>query len=315
MDTETVRAEWSLRSNRERDWNAKDESDKVTAGHGHPQYPAIVRRSTSTTSSPMVRKRTQQGARGSTKIARARRSVSWFEIDPHVRFLNEGPGAVYFTVHQRDGGELIKWGQSTDVPCRQLDYDACEDDGGTQMWVVAFEVEHRLIAERVIHLRLLQKGYKRVRFYEPCSCGHRHREYHYMRPDGSLEDFETIARECLEELGKFFAHAGDVHNTLCQIPQTPTLMSCSLVTVCLNEPKNEWKRKRKYEDMYGRKQQDRGSAVGVLRIPMWLDNEEQNRQWRIRRLLSTGAFSAVSQMITCMASDDADDPRLASRWG
>ena len=144
-------------------------------------------------------------------------------MDPHVRFLSEGPGAVYFTVHRRHDGSLIfKWGQSSCVARRQLEYDACEDDGGMHMWFVAFEVEHRLIAgafsfparlpsvsfcspERVIHLRLREKGYERVRFYEPCSCGHRHREYHYMRPDGSLEDFETIARQCLEELGELKA--------------------------------------------------------------------------------------------------------------
>ncbi|KAJ6484912.1 hypothetical protein C8R45DRAFT_1214810 [Mycena sanguinolenta] len=125
------------------------------------------------------------------------------EVDPHVRFLKEGPGAVYFTVHRRNNRELIfKWGQSTCVPRRQLDYHACEDDGGMQMWVVAFEVEHHLIAERIIHLRLREKGYERVRFDQPCSCGHRHREYYFLHPDGTLEDFERLAWECLMEIGE-----------------------------------------------------------------------------------------------------------------
>ncbi|KAJ7253306.1 hypothetical protein B0H12DRAFT_1071444 [Mycena haematopus] len=154
----------------------------------------------------MVRKRTQAEKRklgGIRKLEPGDQIPALLALEPHVPFLREGRGAIYFTAHQQNDGQLIfKWGESTCVPRRQLDYRACEVDGGIQMWFVAFEVKRRLIAERIIHLRLREKGYERVRFNEPCSCGHRHREYYFMLPDGSLEDFEKIAQECLVEIGE-----------------------------------------------------------------------------------------------------------------
>ncbi|KAJ7847212.1 hypothetical protein B0H14DRAFT_2583668 [Mycena olivaceomarginata] len=69
--------------------------------------------------------------------------------------------------------------------------------GQTQMWFVVFEVQRRLLAERVIRLGLIGQGYGWVRFEEPCSCGTSHHEYHWMRTGGSLEEIETIARESL----------------------------------------------------------------------------------------------------------------------
>ncbi|KAJ7805555.1 hypothetical protein B0H14DRAFT_3484975 [Mycena olivaceomarginata] len=97
-----------------------------------------------------------------------------------------------------DHGELIvKWGETSCLSHRQLEYEECGGTGQTQMWFVAFEVQRRLLAERVIRLGLIGQGYGRVRFEEPCSCGTSHREYHWMRPGGSLEEIETIARECL----------------------------------------------------------------------------------------------------------------------
>ncbi|KAJ6484900.1 hypothetical protein C8R45DRAFT_931334 [Mycena sanguinolenta] len=102
-------------------------------------------------------------------------------LKPRVRYLREGPGAVYFTAA---GLSCVRGRQ------------------GMQMWVVAFEVEHRLIAERIIHLRLREKGYERVQFHQLCSCGHRHREYYFLHLDGTLEDFESLAWECLVEIGE-----------------------------------------------------------------------------------------------------------------
>ncbi|KAF8214522.1 hypothetical protein K438DRAFT_1749629 [Mycena galopus ATCC 62051] len=124
-------------------------------------------------------------------------------LDSHTRYLKEGPGSVYFTAHLHNGRLIIKWGVSTSVPRRQLDYHACEVGGRMQLWIVAFEnLEYRLIAERVIHLRLQEKGYKHVKFLQPCSCGRRHREYYFMRPGGSLEECEEIAQKCLVELSE-----------------------------------------------------------------------------------------------------------------
>ena len=56
--------------------------------------------------------------------------------------------------------------------------------------------------ERIIHLQLCDEGYACARFDEPCLCGHHHREYYYMRPEGSLEEIEEIVRECLAEIGE-----------------------------------------------------------------------------------------------------------------
>ncbi|KAJ7757668.1 hypothetical protein B0H14DRAFT_2634857 [Mycena olivaceomarginata] len=106
-------------------------------------------------------------------------------------------GTVYFTAQHDDGGQLIvKWGESACLARRQLKYDEC-GVGQTQMWFGVFEVGRRLLAERVIRLALIGEGYTRFRFEEPCSCGRCHREYHWMRPGGSLEEIEIIARECL----------------------------------------------------------------------------------------------------------------------
>ncbi|KAJ7252798.1 hypothetical protein B0H12DRAFT_1071657 [Mycena haematopus] len=154
----------------------------------------------------MTRKRTQADERELRRIRKLdpkNQIPALLALGPHIPFLREGRGAVYFTAHRRnDGPVMLKWGQSTCVPRRQLDYRACEVGEGIQMWFVAFEVKRRLIAERVIHLRLRERGYERVRFHQPCSCGRRHQEYYFMHPNSPLEDFEKIARECLAEINE-----------------------------------------------------------------------------------------------------------------
>ncbi|KAJ7789977.1 hypothetical protein B0H14DRAFT_3502258 [Mycena olivaceomarginata] len=124
-----------------------------------------------------------------------------------------GEGYVYFTgvlqnnavqeLHPKELSHqmIVKWGASTCVSRRQLEYHACEV-GQTQVWFCAFKVERHLLAERIIRLRLLEEGYALVKFEEPCPCSRRHREYHYMHPGGSLEEIERLAVECLEEMGE-----------------------------------------------------------------------------------------------------------------
>ncbi|KAJ7725589.1 hypothetical protein B0H14DRAFT_2641278 [Mycena olivaceomarginata] len=153
---------------------------------------------------PKKRKRTRTRAQ-ERELARIRRLDPADQIcallaikEDRVRYLQEGPGTVYFTRQRDDHGELIvKWGETSCLSRRQLEYEECGGTGQTQMWFVAFEVQRRLLAERVIRLGLIGQGYGRVRFEEPCSCGTSHCEYHWMRPGGSLEEIETIARECL----------------------------------------------------------------------------------------------------------------------
>ncbi|KAJ7864270.1 hypothetical protein B0H14DRAFT_2574481 [Mycena olivaceomarginata] len=120
-----------------------------------------------------------------------------------AKYLREGLGSVYFTGQRDNRGELIvKWGETSCLSRRQLEYKECGGAGQTQMWFVAFEVQRRLLAERVIRLGLIGQGYGRVRFEEPCSCGTSHCEYHWMRLGGSLEEIETIARESLAIIGE-----------------------------------------------------------------------------------------------------------------
>ncbi|KAJ7710139.1 hypothetical protein B0H14DRAFT_2646193 [Mycena olivaceomarginata] len=159
---------------------------------------------------PHCEPRTSWGRKRRRTQAQARERAKIYRLDPadqicallaieedHVRYFREGPGTVYFTAQHDDGGQLIvKWGESACLARRQLEYDEC-GVGQTQMWFGAFEVGRRLLAERVIRLALIGEGYTQFRFEEPCSCGRCHREYHWMRPGGSLEEIEIIARECL----------------------------------------------------------------------------------------------------------------------
>ncbi|KAJ7887774.1 hypothetical protein B0H14DRAFT_3430384 [Mycena olivaceomarginata] len=92
--------------------------------------------------------------------------------EDRVRYLREGPGTVYFTGQLDDHGQLIvKWGVTSCLPRRQLEYEECGGAGQTRMWFVAFEVQRRLLAATANIIGL--------------------------RPGGSLEEIETIARECL----------------------------------------------------------------------------------------------------------------------
>jgi hypothetical protein len=66
--------------------------------------------------------------------------------DP-VHYLQEGPGTVYFTGQRDDHGQLIvKWGVTSCLPRRQLEYKDCGGGGQTRMWFRAFEVQQRLLA-------------------------------------------------------------------------------------------------------------------------------------------------------------------------
>ncbi|KAJ7807506.1 hypothetical protein B0H14DRAFT_2609581 [Mycena olivaceomarginata] len=90
--------------------------------------------------------------------------------EDRVRYLQEGPGTVYFTGQRDDHGQLIvKWGVTSCLPRRQLEYEDCGGGGQTRMCL-----------ERIIRLGLIGQGYGRVQFEEPCSCGTSHREYHWM---------------------------------------------------------------------------------------------------------------------------------------
>ncbi|KAJ7235741.1 hypothetical protein B0H12DRAFT_1238691 [Mycena haematopus] len=74
-----------------------------------------------------------------------------------VSYLREGPGHVYFTAQLPSNTVreqrldrlpdqfIVKWGESSCLPRRQLQYDRCAVDR-THMWFMAFQVERRLLA-------------------------------------------------------------------------------------------------------------------------------------------------------------------------
>ncbi|KAK7043367.1 hypothetical protein R3P38DRAFT_3177663 [Favolaschia claudopus] len=127
-------------------------------------------------------------------------------------YSREGDGYLYLTAQVPDDvarGQrpkaiqaelMVKWGETRRLTGRQEDYRRCEA-GRTQMWIEAVRVERRLLVERLIHLELAARGYRRVIFMNPCGCGHRHREYVYLG-GGSLTDMESIMRGCLREAGE-----------------------------------------------------------------------------------------------------------------
>ncbi|KAJ7799772.1 hypothetical protein B0H14DRAFT_3491330 [Mycena olivaceomarginata] len=85
----------------------------------------------------------QERKRGRTQV-QARERAKIYRLDPtpteedHVRYFREGPGTVYFTAQRDDRGLIVKWGESTCLPRRQLEYDEY-GAGKTQMWFGAFE--------------------------------------------------------------------------------------------------------------------------------------------------------------------------------
>ncbi|KAJ7700969.1 hypothetical protein B0H14DRAFT_2648614 [Mycena olivaceomarginata] len=88
--------------------------------------------------------------------------------------------------------------QERELARMQLEYEECGGGANTDVvhGVRGAAASPRCL-ERVIRLGLIGEGYGRVLFEEPCSCGTSHREYHWMRLGGSLEEIETIACECL----------------------------------------------------------------------------------------------------------------------
>ncbi|KAJ7836933.1 hypothetical protein B0H13DRAFT_2368458 [Mycena leptocephala] len=147
------------------------------------------------------------------RLEPAEQVEGFLKLDPHVAFLDEGPGEVYFTAQLADdavqqqrpdrllSAVIVKWGVTRCLPRRQLDYGRC-GEGRVHMWMMSYQVERRLLAEKMIHLRLAHEGYEHVYFDEACSCGHRHREYRYMKKGGSIAEIEEVVRWCLVRIGE-----------------------------------------------------------------------------------------------------------------
>ncbi|KAJ6549000.1 hypothetical protein B0H19DRAFT_1265773 [Mycena capillaripes] len=59
--------------------------------------------------------------------------------------------------HEFLAGVKVKVGHTCDLDRRQSEYLAC-DVGQTHLWAFYYDVEKRYLAERMVHLRLFEKG-------------------------------------------------------------------------------------------------------------------------------------------------------------
>ncbi|KAK7027775.1 hypothetical protein R3P38DRAFT_3190858 [Favolaschia claudopus] len=146
-------------------------------------------------------------------IARIRRLTADAQIPAllayarHGRpYLREGRGYLYLNqTRSLDSPERVIWkvGETKNLGRRRKQYDAC--DVITQhRWFLAFHVQKRLLAERIIQLSFLSQsaGGERVRFDRRCPCGHRHREYVYFPNGKSVDDVVAIIFDALALLGE-----------------------------------------------------------------------------------------------------------------
>ncbi|KAJ7889962.1 hypothetical protein B0H14DRAFT_2561636 [Mycena olivaceomarginata] len=117
---------------------------------------------------------TRAGENPSTQTRATKGPASGAKDGNVVPYLDEGEGCVYFTgvlqkkaiqeLHPKELPRqmIVKWGYSSNTtPARS---------GRLKVWFCAFKVERRLLAERIIRLRLLDEGYALVKFEEPCPC-------------------------------------------------------------------------------------------------------------------------------------------------
>ncbi|KAJ7213330.1 hypothetical protein B0H12DRAFT_1242296 [Mycena haematopus] len=98
---------------------------------------------------------------------------------------------------------IVKWGESSCLPRRQLQYDDCAV-GRTHMWISAFHVKRRLLAgeSSFAFLSCSRIGSPPRSILPALLVRPPPPEYNYMRPGGSLEEIAAIARECVAQIGE-----------------------------------------------------------------------------------------------------------------
>ncbi|KAK7030151.1 hypothetical protein R3P38DRAFT_3189104 [Favolaschia claudopus] len=94
----------------------------------------------------------------------------------------------------------LKLGHSKKLPRRRAEYRHC-DVGQTHVWLYAFRVERRYLAERLIHLNLLQSGAMRV-VCECPGCFVFHREYFEYSSIGGVAQLNEVVERVLRALGE-----------------------------------------------------------------------------------------------------------------
>ncbi|KAJ6548380.1 hypothetical protein B0H19DRAFT_1074241 [Mycena capillaripes] len=93
-----------------------------------------------------------------------------------------------------------KVGHTCDMDRRQAEYEAC-DVGQTHLWAFYYDVEKRYLAERMVHLRLFEKG--GVRQMVDCpGCDVRHREFCTFHSIGNLNVVDEVVCHVLKALGQ-----------------------------------------------------------------------------------------------------------------
>ncbi|KAJ7469668.1 hypothetical protein FB451DRAFT_1176903 [Mycena latifolia] len=121
-------------------------------------------------------------------------------LGPNV-YENDGPGDLYFGERmQRAQGKV---GETKDVPRRISSYRACRRNGNDFRVRLRFPVQHRMYAERIVHLLLRIRGAQIPA--QPClGCRISHKEFFSVGAVGGVGAFVQIIREGIQRSGAVF---------------------------------------------------------------------------------------------------------------
>ncbi|KAJ7907147.1 hypothetical protein B0H13DRAFT_1879858 [Mycena leptocephala] len=134
-------------------------------------------------------------------------------------YKREGPGKLYVTtripaadIRNYEAGKLtaaalvakleFKLGHTKSLARRRRQYRKCDKTQiQTHLWLWSYDVPHRYLAERMIHLRLFGRDAQTL--VHPClGCGVQHREFFCLASVGGLAGLHRIVREVLGLLGQ-----------------------------------------------------------------------------------------------------------------
>ncbi|KAJ6525442.1 hypothetical protein DFH09DRAFT_1328969 [Mycena vulgaris] len=121
-------------------------------------------------------------------------------------YRREGPGLVYCATRSIPGGQqLVKMGHAAKFPRRRAQYDKCAAPGSPITFHFLVFFPHRIIAERLIHLLLFERGAKipPARCPGP-NCPQSHREWFSLAAIGGFPGLERLLRRACRRLGLAF---------------------------------------------------------------------------------------------------------------
>ncbi|KAJ6538236.1 hypothetical protein DFH09DRAFT_1324105 [Mycena vulgaris] len=117
-----------------------------------------------------------------------------------------GPAVVYCATRDMPGGrKIVKLGHAAKFSRRRAQYDKCAAPGSPIVFQFLVSFPHRIIAERLIHLLLFERGAKIPP--APCpgpNCLQRHREWFSLAAIRGFPGLERLLRRACRRLGLTF---------------------------------------------------------------------------------------------------------------